>query len=619
MSGIVSIIYADGRPADRSLLAGMLGTLRHRGIEDLLLAGEGAGLALRKGWDDETIAGDGGTRIVADARIDNRDALGAALGCRIDAELSDAGLILLAYERWGSECAARLVGEFAFILHDPVRGETLCARDPAGVRPLYYHGSGELFAAASEIKALLAHPDVPGDIDPVRVGDYLAGLFDDTEITFYRAIRRLPPGHSLVAGRSGVRVFRHAGLSPEDELRLPSDDAYAEAFRDLFTEAVRCRLRPGVTAGAALSGGLDSSSVAVVARDLLAGGMPSPGLHTFSALYTRPEADERRYMEPVIAGGGITPHYLPADPLDPLGEITTMLHHLDEPFFSPNLYIHWNLFREASAQGCRIWLDGLDGDTTVSHGIGFLAELARAGRLMALGRELRALAGRTGSSPGRLFRRTVVNPLLLHPLRRTLHRLNGVASRPWGETSIIREGFARRVGLAERFNAGIGEQAPAVTLREEHARRLGWGIHPFILEMLDKGAARFGLEPAYPFYDSRLIDFCLALPPEQKLHDGWTRAVLRRGMRGTLPDAVRLRTTKGDPSASFFAALRRDGGEVIRSVAHGDNGGLGEYIGMEKFASIAARFLQGNVRGEEVMELWKGLTLGLWLRGRAGG
>ncbi len=615
MSGIISIMYADGRPAGRSLLDGMIGTLRHRGSEDLLL--EGAGLALRRGWEDEGAAGNGGARIVADARIDNRDALGAALGCRADAGISDAQLILLAYERWGSQCAARLVGDFAFIVHDPVRGETLCARDSAGVRPLYYHASPELFAAASEIKALLAHPDIPGDTDPVRVGDYLAGLFDDTEITFYRAIRRLPPGHTLVAGRSGVRIFRHAGLSPDHEIRLPSDNAYAEAFGELFTEAVRCRLRPGVPAGAALSGGLDSSSVAAVARDLLAGGMRPP-LHTFSALYARAEADERRYMESVVAGGGIIPHYLPADPLDPLGEMAAMFHHLDEPFFSPNLYIHWNLFRSASAQGCRIWLDGLDGDTTVSHGIGFLAELARAGRFIALGRELRALAGRTGSSPGRLLRRTVVNPLLLHPLRKTLHRLNGAASRPWGEMAIIRESFARGVGLAERFAAGIGEQAPASTLRQEHARRLGWGLHPFILEMLDKGAAHFGLRPAYPFYDSRLIDFCLALPPEQKLHDGWTRAVLRRGMRGRLPDAVRLRTTKGDPSGSFFAALRRDGGEIIRSVALGDNGGLGEYIEMKKFASVAERFLRGEVPGEEVMELWKGLTLGLWLRGRAG-
>ena len=84
-------------------------------------------------------------------------------------------------------CAGKLAGDFAFMLHDPLRGEIFCARDRAGVRPLYYHYAGDFFAAASEMKALLAHPAVPDDIDPVRVGDYLTGLFDDKEITFHKA------------------------------------------------------------------------------------------------------------------------------------------------------------------------------------------------------------------------------------------------------------------------------------------------------------------------------------------------------------------------------------------------------------------------------------------------
>ncbi len=626
MSGIVSLLYADGRPVEELLLRRMIGTLRHRGRgEDLLRLRDGVGLALRGGqMPQEGAAGrrGDGLWLVADARIDNRDRLPEMLGIGRDGEYSDAELILCAYERWGSECAAKLIGDFAFVLHDPVRGEMLCARDGAGVRPLYYHHAsdhdGGFFAVASEIKALLAHPAIPGDVDATRVGDYLAGLFDDKEITFYRAVRRLPPGHTLVVGRSGVRLFRHASLDTGRELPSGSADHYADAFGELFTDAVRCRLYRSGPVGAALSGGLDSSSVAAVARDLLAAGGRSP-LHTFSALYARPEADEHRYMESVVAGGGIIPHYIMADTLGPLEEIGQMLAHLDEPFFSPNLYIHWRLFREASASGCRVWLDGLDGDTTVSHGIGLLAELARSGRFGSLGRELRALAGRTGVAPGRLFRRTVVNPLLLYPIRRTLHRLNGTASRPWGDGAIVRDDVARRLGLAERFNASIGELAPAVTLRQEHARRLDWGLHAFILETLDKSAARFGLEPRYPFYDSRLVDFCLALPPQQKLHDGWTRAVLRNAMRGILPDAVRLRTTKGDPSASFFTALRRDGGDIISAVAEDGSGALAEYIDMKKFAAIAVRFLRGDGGSQETMELWKGLTLGLWLQQRAAG
>lgn len=615
MSGIACIFHADGRPVDRAVLESVVAPLALRGV-DVDGAWLADAIALATAVHGICVSGD--LVVAADARIDNREELVGMLGLPItEREITDAELILRAYHRWGEECPGRLVGDFSFIIHDCARRTIFCARDPIGVLPFYYHRQGGLFVAASELKGLLAHPDIPHAVDEQRIGDYLSSLFDDREITFYSAARRLAPGHTMAVGADGIRISRYAMLDPRRELKLASAEEYAAAFRDLFTETVRCRVPAGGKVGAALSGGLDSSSVAIVAAQVLAAAGRGP-LHTFSAVYSRPEADERRYMEVVAARGGMTPHSIAADELDPLADAEQRRARLDEPYFSPNFYIHWHLFREASACGAGVWLDGLDGDTTVSHGTGFLIELARAGRWLRLGGEIGTMASRTGASRLGLLRRGVVNPLVLGPLRRVWHRVNGRALRPWGERSIIREDFARRVDLADRINGSIGARPAAGTLREDHHRRIEWGLHTFILEMLDKAAATFRIVPRYPFYDRRLIEFCLALPPEQKLGDGWGRAVLRRAMEGMLPDEVRLRTTKGDPGKSFFNALNRHAGPRMRDLLAGDSAGLGRYVDLARLRAIHRKFVRSEATGEEIMELWKGVTLGIWLEGREG-
>lgn len=607
--GIFCLFHTDGRPVDEALARRMVGALALRGLDEKAMRCKGSlAIAARDVFACNTIT------VAADARIDNRFDLFKILGLSSrEKDITDAELIFHAYERWGKECPAKLIGDFSFIIHDASSDSIFCARDHIGIRPFYYHYRGNLFAVATEIKALLEHPDISSAPDEQRIGDYLISFFDDPAITFYADVRRLPPAHVMVIKDNRRDIHRYASLDPVRELRLASDADYSAAFLELFTETVRCRTG-GTAIGAALSGGLDSSSVACIAANVLMTREQGP-LQTFSAVYARPEADERRYMEAVVARGGMEPHYIIADELNPFQDVEQRRARLDEPYFSPNFYIHWRLFREASACGADVWLDGLDGDTTVSHGTAFLAELARSGRWLTMRREAGALADRAGSSRARVLRRAVVNPLVLGPLRRAWHEVNGRSLRPWGERSIVRDDFAAGINLAERYNAGIGAQPATRTLRQEHHRRIEWGLHTFILEMLDKAAATFGIVPRYPFYDRRLIEFCLSLPPTQKLHDGWTRAVLRRAMEGVLPPEVRLRTTKGDPGASFFIALRRHGGPLMSRVLAGESGGLGNYVDLVRLRAIHERFMRDAAQGEEIMELWKGVTLGIWLGG----
>ncbi|MEP7219734.1 MAG: asparagine synthase-related protein, partial [Bacteroidota bacterium] len=461
---------------------------------------------------------------------------------------------------------------------------------------------------------------IPRRIDEVHVGDYLISLFDDTAITFYRDIRRLPPSHSLTATPDGIALRRYASLDSDREIRLGSNDEYAEAFREIFVAAVRCRTRSIHPVAAALSGGLDSSSVVCVAREILSGEGRGP-LRTYSVVFdAMAQCDERRHISAVLEGGGIEPHSILADEVSPLVDLERLLHHVDEPFFAPNLFLHWELYRGAQAAGAHVFLDGLDGDTTVSHGLAYLMELARKGRWLKMNRELTLLTkGYVRIKKSDLLRRAVLNPLLIRPLRKRWFAMRGKSATPWGSDTAIDEGFARRIGLADRFEAlGRGEQRAPGTLREEHRQRLEWGAHPFLLEVTDRSAWAFGVEPRYPFFDRRLIEFCLALPPDQKLSGGWTRMVLRRGMEGILPKQIQWRVDKSDLGPNFFRGLALHEGDRLERLLAAEPNPLVGYADLPRLRDIMTRYRQHRAGDGEVLALWKAITLALWLNRESG-
>ena len=488
MSAIAGLYRTDGRPVRAADLEPMLESLAHRGPDAKGVWNEGSvGLGhrmLRTTPESchERLPLMNQARdlvITADARIDNRRELVAELGLdgRPDAEISDSGLILSAYEQWGEDSAKRLLGDFAFAIWDGRKQTLFCARDHPGVKPFYYHRSDRVFAFGTEIKALLSLPDVPRRLNQVRVADYLAGMFEDQTITFYRDVLRLPAGHCMTVSPRGVRVRAYYSLDPTREIRLRSDDEYAEAFRERFTEAVRCRLRSAFPVGGLLSGGLDSSSIVGTARRVLREEGTSR-LHTFSAIFPDlPEADlrkidERRFMEAVLAPGGLAPHYVRADRLSPLTDLKRVFWHQDEAVVAPNLYMHWALYDAASDQGVRVLLDGIDGDTTVSHGLEYLSELARTGKVRTLAREVIALSRRHNSPPRSVLWQFGLRPLVPESMR---HVWRAVRRRPRPSSTIctaIKPVFAQRVGLAERTQSFQANRYASATHRERRA--LAW-------------------------------------------------------------------------------------------------------------------------------------------------
>ena len=357
--------------------------------------------------------------VALDGRIDNRGELEERLGLRDMARMSMAELIGHLYLKYKNLCPSFILGDFSFLVFDTRDHSVFGARDQFGVRPFYYYAAHDRFVAASTIGALL-QSNVSDAIDDHGMADFVAGAFSDTCITLYRDIKRLPPGHWIRVDARHLRMEPYWAL-PEAEREARHDQA--EEFQHIFEQAVQCRMT-GTTSGSLLSGGLDSSSIAMVAQRCLTERQSAP-LPSFSmTFHATPKWNEGAFIHAVLNAGQFMPHFLPSDDHDPLSAMATMLTEQEGPFLAYNHSVSRRLYRFARQTGVDTLLDGHGGDEVVSHGFGRLNELAMDRRWLRLWREAGGIAPLFGMST-----RKVISPYLDHV--RTIRR----ARASWRATS----------------------------------------------------------------------------------------------------------------------------------------------------------------------------------------
>ena len=638
MSAIVGIYYRDRRPVESQSLAKMLDILAHRGEDGVdIWSQDSVGLGHRLLWTtpeslherQPLVSLSGNLILTADARIDNREELISSLELTEipGSQVTDSQLILAAYEKWGEDCPNKLLGDFAFAIWDKQKQQLFCARDHFGVKPFYYYLAEGVFAFASEIKAILCLPEVPQKLNEVRVGEYLASMFEDRENTFYQDIFRLPPAHSLTVKSDGVELKSYWSLDPSKELILDSDEEYAAQFREIFTEAVRCRLRSHTQAGTMLSGGLDSSSITCTARLVMNEKGITNKLPTFSAIFDKvKECDESFYINSVLKQGGYEPNYIYGDRRSPLADIDKVLWHQDEPLHAFNLSLNTGLYDLARKQEVRVILDGFDGDSTVSHGVGYLKDLARDDKWLTLFQELKEYTRNHDLPFWKIQQAYIVN----YGINPSIDR-----SKPLKQVRRLWRGLVRRikksnhpaVSWKDSFNSDFIEQInleqrrrtqrkplieSQVNQRADHHYSLVRGVMPYTLEVLDKAAAADGIELRFPFWDKRLVEFCLSLPPEQKIRRGWTRMVMRQGLKGILPPEIEYRAGKSNFAPNFSRGLFDFERQRIESLFDENKKSIGHYIDIEVLKAASERFLSQQARGDDEMCIWRTLTFGLW-------
>ena len=676
MSAIAGLYLLDGREVGADPLPRMIGTMPHRSSDGTAVWRSGP-VGLAHGAFHTTpeslhealpLTNEGGTlTITADARIDNREELVGSLSVSTRAEpITDSELILAAYEAWGEGCLDRLVGDFAFAIWDARARAVFCARDYVGTRPLfYYHEPGRLFTLASEIKALLALTEVPEQLNEEKVADYLSTMREDLESTVYEGIVRLPNAHALWADAQGVRVWQYYELRSAPPEVPASDAFYEERFRELFTEAVRCRLRSTAPVGAQLSGGLDSSSVACVAREVLRE-QGRADLHAFSVIFDEDSScDERSYIEAVLDQGGVVPHFIPGDAGGPLGDLDEIYDTLDSEAITGNAHLIWLMLKEARETGVRVLLDGLDGDNVVSHGYLLLKELAEADAWEAFAQEALGLVSRyRGADHKQSFELVLSSATALYAtfglprlqayaeqgewkkyrdalrvaadhfslrrgallrrhwryllvpgsvIRRWRAYRDGRRAAPPPPSPLLKGGVAERLRYGDRLSRFEPLKPNRESVRESQRLMIMSPRIALGLETANLLGASQHVEVCHPFMDRRLVEFCLSLPPEQSLRQGWTRSILRRALDDVLPEQVAWRVGKGMMMPTFTAGLFERERTLLDE--HVNNLGLlADYVNEEELQRM---YREGSaLSGTDQVQLATIATLSLWFKKR---
>ncbi|MDP3478282.1 MAG: asparagine synthase-related protein [Desulfoprunum sp.] len=566
MSGIAGVVRFDGKPISEERIESLRQSILHRGPDgthvwrsgnvgfvNCLLQTTPESLNEQQPYQDP----ESKITITADARIDNREDLISSLGIAgyYPSGFPDSIVILEAYKKWGVVCPARLLGDFAFTIWDPQRQQLLCARDHVGARPFFYHISDAAFIFGSEIQAVLSFPEVARGINEERFADFLQLIGENPTSTFYTAVSRLAPSSILVVkdGKISIRKYWEFDLSVS--IKRKNNREYAEEFREIFFEAVRCRMRSNTPVGCIFSGGLDSSSVACVAKEILDG---RELLNLFSFNFPslpskeHKEIDEELYQQAVVETGGYSYHSIDGSHFAPFENLSQQLSLFGEPFFSPHLYLISKIWSLAQAKNIRVMLDGLDGDSVVSHGFERLQELGLQGRVFSLMREVSSVAARQGLSKRKLIYQYSVYPFFRSPFAYAYKILRHSIQPLRYMNSIINEDFAKNAGLAERirpkmttFNSAKGSHYNAL-------------MNPLItsaLETMNIFSKQYRIENRSPFFDRRFMAFCLALPAQQKLQNGWSRFIVRQALKGVIPQIIGERTGKSVLTAGFLNNL----------------------------------------------------------------
>jgi asparagine synthase (glutamine-hydrolysing) len=495
---------------------------------------------------------------------------------------SDTEVIIKAYEQWKSGCLEKFNGMWAFCIWDIREKLLFCARDRFGIKPFYFFYDERYFAFGSEIKILL-QMDIVRKPNDKLIYDFLkCGVLDHTAETLFEGINKLPQSHYMIIDLNGnLTVKKYWDVEVSNEIFDEHDKTkYAEEFLDVFTDAVKLRLRSDVAIGSCLSGGLDSSSIVCVANKLM---FPNSNLlaHerqiSFSSCFEYRRYDEREYIEEVIKNTHSERNFVFPQPEGFIEELDNVLWHQEEPFSGPSIYAQWCLMRKARQRGVTVMLDGQGADEQLAGYrkfiIFYLLELKKNKNYLNLCKEF-------------------INFFSSYDVIKTLNVIRGlryfnIGNRIMGIDDLLIDSFKNKCKGREIH---IGYQGNLGKRMKEDLFKYSL---PVMLRYEDKNSMAHSVEARLPFLDYRVVEKLASFPLTQKIRNGWTKYVLRNAMRDTLPNKILLRKSKLGFVTPEDIWFKKNINEIIMNVFDKPVF-ISNYVYKEKLASYFKKYLENK-------------------------
>ncbi|THD37162.1 MAG: asparagine synthase (glutamine-hydrolyzing) [Sphingomonas sp.] len=463
-----------------------------------------------------------------------------AMGASFVSE-SDSEVIIEGYRAWGRGVLDRLNGMFAFMLFDRANRTLLGARDRYGEKPFLFVSRPDAFMFGSEYKALLSLPGVGHEYDELRLlraaCNPSTGLDADRQ-TVFRDVQQLLPGEAVAIDLDTLRpdIWRYYAPRPNTDRAGASEaDIFAE-FRDLLTDSVRIRLRSDVPVGSCLSGGLDSSAIVCIARELVGA---DADYNTFTGHFPDTPADELHYAQVVIDATGVKRHLVEPTVDRLLNDLPRFIWHNELPTGGSSQFAQWCVFHLAKQHDVTVLLDGQGADELLGgyetyFGL-YVAALQETGDTARLERELPEIQARYGGA---------LNGVSRSWRDRLPFRLRHLLANRLGAGSSLY--YAIEPGVAQRIMVENGRtRIPGFnTLSSALAEDSFGGFLTTLLRYGDRNSMAHSREVRLPFCDHRLADFALSLPPHLLMGEVQNKRLLRESMRGILPEEIRTRWRK---------------------------------------------------------------------------
>jgi asparagine synthase (glutamine-hydrolysing) len=531
---------------------------------------------------------------------------------------TDTEVILYAYRAWGYACLSHFNGMWAFTIWDNFTQELFCARDRFGIKPFYYFWDGQLFAFASEIKALLQLPNIARQTNDGIIYDYLsANQIDHTNETFFNNIYQLPPAHYLVLTSDRFDTHRYWDL-PSTRVSEPAEENsdYSQRYYNLFEDAVNIHLRSDVPIGTCLSGGLDSSAIVCIANKLLFKDHVIDrawvGEHqkTFSSCFDDLRFDERRYIEQVISFTGAESNYIFPNPAGLLKDLTSLIWHQEEPFGSLSIYAQWCVMQRCAEKGIKVSLDGQGGDEIAAGYHVYYdylwATLLNELRWSDLWKEWRAYKALFGSTWLALIARTL-HPFAPNSLLRIARHIKRGGTLGF-QTLGIHPDFAHQF-RKRSFETLENHTDPFYSILLSNLTQLSI---PKLLHYEDRNSMAHSIEARVPFLDYRLVEFLFKLPPEQKIQHGLTKIIMREALKSKIPEAVRMRTDKMGFVTPERVWLTNELGGWVEGVLNSSSFRSRYYFNVAEIRAAYNDYKNGRL--DLTGLAWRWLNLELWLQ-----
>ncbi len=470
---------------------------------------------------------------------------------------SDTEVLLAGYRQWGTALLNKLIGMFAFVILDIPNRKLFLARDFFGIKPLYYVLDDKRFAFASEAKALLNLDSVGREVNPQAVYSYLRhGLTDHDESSLWRDIQKLPPAHYLEIPLDGssIKPPHHYWQIDASIHSTCTKFEAAEQLRSMFLDSIRLHLRSDVPVGAALSGGIDSSSIVITMRQLQGNDLD---LHAFSYLADDPIWNEEKWVDMAGVASKATVHKVIFSAGNLLEDLDQLIYAQDEPFGSTSIYAQYCVFRLAKQHNIKVMLDGQGADEMLGGYAYYLS--ARLLSLMARGawstayRFVESVWDRPDSGGIRILLRTAAMAIP-EGYRRRAFPVTGANLTPrWFNSSWLRDHQIEPKSMIPQINKHEA-------LRDMLLHTFTKTSLPMLLRYEDHNSMAHSVESRVPFLTPQIVNFIFTLP-EQYLIDkeGVSKSIFREAMRQIVPDKILDRRDKigfNTPEKNILTALK---------------------------------------------------------------